>query len=90
MADYTIKTYLPYQAINISKSTIRTSVFQFKLIDLEYVLDNFLDDLGKFYLNEIYFTCKASSIVDGKIDSQNKNIWFAVDWKCGCFVKNAT
>jgi hypothetical protein len=29
-------------------------------------------------------------IVDANIDSQNKNIIFAVDWKCACYVKNAT
>lgn len=28
--------------------------------------------------------------MDGKIDSQNRNIVFAVDWKCACYVKNAT
>ena len=30
------------------------------------------------------------NIADGGIDSQNNNVWLAVDWKCGCYVKNAT
>lgn len=52
--------------------------------------DNFLNDLGKYYLNEIYFTCKIKEIADSSIDAQNKNIIFIINWQCACYVKNAT
>lgn len=51
MIDYSIKNYAAWKQVPINKNNIRTDIFQFKLLDLQYVLDNILVDFGKYYMN---------------------------------------
>eukprot|EP00919_Chromeraceae_sp_WS-2016_P057331 GHVR01135880.1.p1 GENE.GHVR01135880.1~~GHVR01135880.1.p1 ORF type:complete len:168 (+),score=3.90 GHVR01135880.1:357-860(+) len=78
----TVNTYKPYQDVNVNSSWIRSRVLQFRLIDLEYVVDHVLDDYPQYYANPILFHCQIMELLEGAINPINRNIVQDVMWQC--------
>ena len=75
--------------VQIDKSTIRSNLLQFKLLDLEYVVDGLFDfELAPFYQNDITFKCQILKNFDASFDIQSKVLMQGLDWQCYAFVQN--
>lgn len=75
-----VQRYPPYQEVKLNATWVRTDTFQFRLLDLEYVLAGFAENYGKFYQNNVTFSCAAKDIINGFI-SDGKLIEVVL-WKC--------
>ena len=90
VAQYTLLNYQNYQNININSSWIRSRVFQFRLIDLEYAIKGLLDKYPQYYMNSIYFTCKFTNITSISTNPANKVVNLIAQWSCSGFVNRDT
>ena len=52
-----VDRYAPYKALQINSSWVRTQTFQFRLVDLEYVLAGAYEKYGQQYMRPISFNC---------------------------------
>lgn len=57
MAKNVAAQYVSYQNIPINSTWIRSRNFQFKLIDLEFVLQDALTKYNTLFMNQIDFAC---------------------------------
>lgn len=72
-AQTVVDRYTPYKNILINGSWVRTETFQFRLVDLEYVLAGVYDKYAQNFMRPISFACsikglaKDGFILDGKL-----------------------
>lgn len=52
-----VDRYSNYKNVLINESWVRTENFQFKLVDLEYVLTGVYEKYGQYYMKPVTFTC---------------------------------
>lgn len=90
VAQYTLQNYENYQNININSSWIRSRIFQFKVIDLEYAIEGLLDKYSQYYMNPIYFTCAFKNITSISTSAVNKVVNLIAQWNCEGFIYRST
>ena len=81
-----VTNYKGYQNISIDKSWIRSRNFQFRLVDLEFVLQDALAKYPKLYMNPISFSCSLADVVSGFIDPSAAVLNQILDWNCKGFL----
>ena len=87
--EYSMVNFKDWSNVQIDKSTIRSNLLQFKLLDLEYVVDGLFDfELAPFYQNDITFKCQILKNFDASFDIQSKVLMQGLDWQCYAFVQN--
>lgn len=76
-----VERYTPYKNVLINGSWVRTTTFQFRLVDLEYVLAGVYDKYAKYYMNPISFACSINSLVNKGYILDEKLV-HTVKWLC--------
>lgn len=84
-AQTVVDKYPNFKNVMIDAASIRTETFQFKLVDLEYVLSGALEMYGDHYMSPVYFTCSIKELVS--IYIKNGGLKFIVKWNCGGWLK---
>ena len=87
-AQAVVDKYTGFKNVQIDAASIRTDTFQFKLVDLEYVLDGALEKYGAYYMNSVSFACSAKELVSGFI--QENKLKFTVKWTCTGILKTSS
>lgn len=83
-----LNTYAPYKSININKGWVKSDVFKFRLIDLEFAVGGLLDKYPAWYMNEVYFVATMSEVNDGGVSEESKGyFWLTVTWLVKGYVK---
>lgn len=88
-AHFVAAQYKPYQKIDIDESWVRTTYFQFKLADLEFVLQDALIKYSSMYYSPIKFSCGLKEVISGYIDTDKGNLHEILHWACEGFIVRA-
>lgn len=75
-----VERYTPYKSVQLNSTWVRTDTFQFRLVDLEYVLAGAFQKYGQYYMNSVTFNCGAQELMSGFIT--NHELTEIVKWKC--------
>ena len=84
---YSIANYSGWKNIKVDKTTVRTTMLQWQLLDLDFIVDGLWNDLADFYQNEIRFTCDVQDQVSTNFEAQNNRLFQVMAWNCSGFVK---
>lgn len=49
--EHNVNTFAGWQNVKADKTTVRSNILQWQLLDLEYVVDGLWNDLSDFYQN---------------------------------------
>lgn len=82
MAKNVVVNFKNYTDIAIDRSWIRSENFQFRLIDLEFVLRDALTKYPAQMNTPIAFSCSIKEIVSGYIDADKQKLHEVVNWDC--------
>lgn len=84
---YSISTYPGWKNIRMDKKSIMSTMFQWELLDLEYVVDGLWNDMGEFSQNEIFFTCDVKDLIATEFSPEKNRLHQTLSWACQGFVK---
>lgn len=71
----------------IDQSNTRTDTFQWRLIDLEGVLDGFANKYGKYYMNKVSFKCGLKKVYG--VDFMAGGLSMNADWSCAGYLSTS-
>ena len=64
----------------VNQNTFNTSVFKFKLINLEYLFEKLVKDYSEYYLNDISITCSPRNYDDLVLIETSNDISVKINW----------
>ena len=74
----------------VNQNTFNTSVFKFKLINLEYLFEKLVKDYSEYYLNDISITCSPRNYEDLVLIEASNDISVKINWSCKGYLSGPT
>ncbi len=75
-------TFGGWQNVVVDKRSVRSTLLQWRLLDLDFVVDGLWNDLWMVGENEIYFTCSAKENVAAKLIPTSNKLHQTLKWRC--------
>ncbi len=85
--EYNVVSFGGWQNIKADKTSTRSTLLQWRLLDLDFVIDGLWNDLWMVSGNEIFFTCSAKENVASKLVPTGNKLQQTLKWFCQGFVK---
>ena len=64
--------------------------FAFRLVDLEFIVNDFSNKYSQYYLNDILFTCNPLSIKSLAANEKANRFNLDLSWTCKCGIVGVT
>jgi hypothetical protein len=80
MIEYSISNYGKWKDIKMNRLNMRTRIFNYRLIDFEYIVPNVLSKYPKNYLADVEISCSVLEMLDSNITESN--LIQRLTWKC--------
>lgn len=83
---YNIEQNKDWKNYYVDRKRFNSREFAFRLVDLEFIINDFSKQYAKYYLNDILFTCNPLAIKDLTNNQQSDRFNLELQWTCKCSI----